>query len=184
MQTKKTSRSQPTRHRTRKAPALAVAPGFDPTIAKAIAAELARGRPIAAICGEPGMPSRWTMLEWLDERSEFRRQFDRAREAFADHLADEILTIADDSSGDWATKTARDGSAAAAVNHDHISRAKLRGDARKWLLARMLPRKYAERVQHGNDPDNPLTTPVDERELAKAIVAALARGVKDDGEGG
>jgi hypothetical protein len=48
----------------------------------------------------------------------------------------------------------------------------------------MSPKKYGERLQHTNDPDNPVTGPIDERELAKAIVAALGRAVVDEGDDG
>src|SRR4051794_16693229 len=75
----------------------------------------------------------------------------RARAAQADHFADEIIAIADDTSGDWIE---RDGELM--VNHEHIQRSRLRVDARKWLMARMAPKKYGDKVVLAGDAENPM----------------------------
>lgn len=66
----------------------------------------------------------------------------RAREAQADTLAEEILQIADDGSNDTYT----DDEGRTHVDYDHISRSKLRVDARKWLASKMAPKKYGDRI--------------------------------------
>ncbi len=165
--------------------------GYRAEVADAICCALAEGASLIAICRTAGMPSPGTVRGWASADVEgFAARYARAREAQAEHLADEILEIADDRSHDWVPRksTRREadegGEAALTVNREHITRSRLRVDARKWLLAKMYPGKYGERVQYGNDPDNPLSAPVNERELAKSIVAALARATEADGEGG
>jgi hypothetical protein len=48
----------------------------------------------------PDMPSRTTVLRWLEDNNSFREQYVRAREACMDWYAEEILKIAFDDSGD------------------------------------------------------------------------------------
>lgn len=68
----------------------------------------------------------------------------RAREDQADTLADEIVEIADDGTND--TYLNSDG--IALTNQDVIARSKLRVDARKWIAAKLKPRKYGDRQVH------------------------------------
>src|SRR3954451_6383604 len=74
-----------------------------------------------------------------------------AREAQADRFANEIIEIADDTSGDWVE---RDGVVVA--DHEHIQRSKLRVDTRKWLMARMVPKKYGDKIVLAGDGETPL----------------------------
>jgi hypothetical protein len=57
-------------------------------------------------------------------------------------MATEILDIADDGSND--TYETDDGEK---VNQDHINRSRLRVDTRKWLMSKLAPKKYGEKVQ-------------------------------------
>jgi hypothetical protein len=82
-----------------------------------------------------------TVFRWLadEERQTFREQYARAREEQAECLADEIVGIAD---GD---------------NEDaDPQRDKLRVDARKWVAAKLKPKKYGDKQLLGSDPENPL----------------------------
>jgi hypothetical protein len=58
----------------------------------------------------------------------------------AEGFFEEIVEIADDGRRDY--QETEEG--ASLVDHDHIQRAKLRVDARKWVAARMAPKKYAD----------------------------------------
>lgn len=50
---------------------------------------------LRSICREPGMPSSSTVLRWVKQRPDFRRQYDLARELGVHTVADEVLEIAD-----------------------------------------------------------------------------------------
>ncbi len=65
----------------------------------------------------------------------------RAREDQADTLADEIVAIADDGSNDTYEK---DG--VVLTNQDVVARSRLRVDARKWVAAKLKPKKYGDKV--------------------------------------
>jgi hypothetical protein len=58
-------------------------------------------------------------------------QYARAREALAEHWADEILEIADDATNDWMGRHRRHGMIEMVLNRDHVEPSKQRIDARK-----------------------------------------------------
>jgi hypothetical protein len=94
------------------------------------------------------MPSTATVCRWLADGGAFREQYARAREVMADALFEEILEIADDGSNDYMTRV-QDGREVEVVNHDHIQRSKLRFEARRWMLAKLNPKKYGEKLELG-----------------------------------
>jgi len=72
-------------------------------------------------------------------------------------MAAEMLEIADETENDTVLVTNKDGSTYERTDHARVSRAALRVDTRKWLMARMSPRKYGDRVAHEHDRNgNPL----------------------------
>jgi hypothetical protein len=82
---------------------------------------------------------------------EFRDQYARAREVQADTLFDECLEIADDASGDVIEQAGEDGAVISVANHTRVARDRLRVDARKWMVAKLAPKKYGDRPQIEHD---------------------------------
>lgn len=124
---------------------------------EAICGRLVNGESLRAICKDGAMPSFSTVMRWLQSQEEFRRAYAIAREMQADLLADEILEIADDGRLDYRERYGQGGEVVGVeVDYEHIQRAKLRVDARKWYAAKLAPRKYGDRLQHANDPENPI----------------------------
>jgi hypothetical protein len=108
---------------------------FTPELGANICARIAIGESLRAIEADDGMPAKTTILRWLSQDEAFRDQYARAREESADVLAQEIVEIADDVSGD--------------ANRD-----RLRVDARKWVAAKLKPKKYGDATLHKHaDPD-------------------------------
>ena len=91
---------------------------------------LAAGQSMAQICRRKDMPAESTVYKWLAEGGAFSERYARAREQQADLYADEIIKIADDCEPEAAA----------------VAKAKARIDARKWLAARLAPKKYGDRV--------------------------------------
>ena len=96
---------------------------------------------LVSICNELGLNAS-TVYRWINEDKEFCNNYTRAREIQADFLADQIIEIADETSND--TIVTENGIETA--NHEHISRSRLRVDARKWKASKLFPKKYADRV--------------------------------------
>lgn len=107
-----------------------------------------------------------TVCKWLVDFPKFTEQYTRAREAQADALVDEILEIADEAERD----IGKDGKA----NHELVQRARLRVDARKWVAAKMRPKKYGERITAEVSGPDGGAIQVDENTVAARISSLLA----------
>jgi hypothetical protein len=102
---------------------------FSQEIADEICAHIASGKSLRSYCMQSGTVDAATVYRWLEKHESFRDMYARARVILYEHWADEIGDIAD------------------LENETDVNRARLRVDARKWLLSKMLPRKYGERLQ-------------------------------------
>lgn len=108
----------------------------------AILDKISVGKSLREICAVKGMPSESLVRKWAVQDEAFGAQYARAREAGMEALADEILQIADSQEGDvLVTEDGRE-----IVNHDAIQRAKLRVDTRKWLMSKIAPKKYGDKL--------------------------------------
>jgi len=87
---------------------------------------ISKGKSLRSYCGQEGKPDQTTVLRWCGDNEEFRKQYAQAREAQADHYADEIVEIAD--------------------SDDAPDKARVRIDARKWVAGKLRPKKYGEKV--------------------------------------
>lgn len=93
-----------------------------------------------------GMPNRNTFYEWIDTDKEKANQYARATQIRADLIFEDILYIADDTSRDTQTVDL-DGVQVKQINHEVINRSRLRVDARKWMLSKMMPKKYGDKLE-------------------------------------
>lgn len=107
-----------------------------------ICERMAKGRSLRSVLKDNGMPCRQSFHNWVDERKERIDQYIRAREDRADTIFEDIFDIADSQEGD--TITLEDGKEV--TNHDAIQRARLRIDSRKWILSKMQPKKYGDKI--------------------------------------
>lgn len=122
----------------------------------AVLEELASGRSLIAVCQGEGRPSFTTFMRWLAEEGEagdsLRDQYARARDAQAEVMAEDILAIADEEctmvKADKHGSRDDDGAGNTEVVFDAtaVQRNRLRVDARKWLLSKMAPKKYGDKV--------------------------------------
>jgi hypothetical protein len=120
---------------------------FSPELATTICVELSSGQSLRSICDEDGMPDKATVFRWLAANETFRDQYARAREAQADSMLEDIFEIADQYDN-----------LKEKLDVEHIQRAKLRIDTRKWAMSKMSPKKYGDKVlqQISGDPEQPL----------------------------
>lgn len=88
------------------------------------------------------VPDLSTVMDWLSDNKDFAEQYARAKEEQCEFMAEEILDISDDSSLDLAfTEEGK-----AFVDKEHINRSRLRVDTRKWILSKLKPKKYGEKI--------------------------------------
>lgn len=129
---------------------------FSDELADHICERISDGKSLREICAAEDMPNRSTVFRWLahGDRTAFRDQYARAREAQADALADEIVSIADQPL--IATTTVDKEVVCDKVlqptsetrTSDAVERSRLMVDARKWVASKLAPKKYGNKLEH------------------------------------
>jgi hypothetical protein len=76
----------------------------------------------------------------------FSNQYAQAKSDAADAMAEEILDICDDGSNDWMTANVGTDQEKVTLNGEHVQRSRLRVDTRKWLMSKLQPKKYGEKL--------------------------------------
>lgn len=155
-------------------------PIYTDELAETICERMAGGESLLQICRDGAMPSYSTVMKWAATMPTFAENYTRAREALLEHHGQELVEIADDASNDWMDRETRDGRMERCLDREHVERSKLRIETRKWVLARLLPKKYGESVLNKNqmldangNPMTPGPTFVIAREEAKKIAEDL-----------
>jgi hypothetical protein len=122
-------------------------------IAERICNEIAEGKSLRSVCEELDIPRR-TVRGWvLDDREGFAAQYARARELQMEAFEDELNEIADDGRNDWMT-IKRGGEYVEVPNNEVLQRSRLRVDTRKWIMSKILPKRYADTIkQEHSGPD-------------------------------
>lgn len=104
--------------------------------AAAILAMMVEGLSIKKICEHEDMPDPRTIYRWLSKYETFRQNYARAQQDRTTVFAEELLEISDqyDKSEE-------------VLNPDLIQRAKLKIDTRKWLMSKLDPKRYGDKVE-------------------------------------
>lgn len=84
--------------------------------------------------------------EWMNGNEDRLQAYTRARERQADFLADEIIEISNDSTGDKKT-IYKDGVLIEIEDKEFASRSKVKIDARKWIASKLKPKKYGDKIE-------------------------------------
>lgn len=124
---------------------------FSQEKADAICARLAEGQSLRKACATEGIAPA-TVLGWVDANPAFSEQYAHARMRGYQLLADEIIDISDDSEGDII-----DTEHGPKVDAERVARSKLRVDSRKWMLAKMLPKVYGEKIEATHEVGESIT---------------------------
>lgn len=120
---------------------------YTPELASTICEQIALGYSMRSVCKAEGMPAMSAVFRWLRDNKEFQEQYARACEERTEAMAEDLLDIADDGTNDY--HETDDGRTI--YNGDAIQRSKLRVDTRKWLMAKMKPKKYGDKVDFTTD---------------------------------
>ena len=129
--------------------------GFSEALAAEICRRLADGELLGDICRPARMPSRDTVRRWQGENGPFRDRYAVARDQQADALADEAIHIARN------------------ADADTVAVCRLQIDTIKWLIAKIAPRRYGEKVA----PDAAVKVSIgDAIEQGRARVLRLRQG--------
>jgi hypothetical protein len=119
-----------------------------------------------AACKGEGVPF-VTFSAWIGSAGELADAYARAREGQIRRLAEEIEELADEP----VPMTDRGSLDAAAVQKQ-----RLQIDTRKWLLSKLAPKSYGDRVEIVGDAAQPIAVSVDLSGLSDAELLRLAKG--------
>ena len=97
-------------------------------------AHLSAGKSARSFCRQPCTPALDTVMHWVKEAPE---QYARARELGWDAIAEEIIEIAD----------------TPCETQVEVSQARNRIDSRRWLLSKIAPKKYGDRLDVSHSAD-------------------------------
>jgi len=108
-------------------------------------------------CQAAGVPQS-TFNRWVDADAKLAEDYAHAREDLIERMANDVLELADsevpetgDGKRDWQA----------------IQKHKLQVDTRKWLLSKLAPKKYGDKLEVSGDAANPLVQRI-ERVVVKA----------------
>jgi hypothetical protein len=108
-------------------------------------------------CQVAGVPQS-TFSRWCDDDVALAESYARARDDLVELMAEQVLQLSDqevpetgDGKKDWAA----------------VQKHKLQVDSRKWLLSKLAPRKYGDKLELSGDNENPLVHRI-ERLIVKA----------------
>lgn len=85
----------------------------------------------------------------IKENPNLNERYARAKEIYADSLFDEIIEIADESNAD--IEITEEGKMY--VNGEAVQRSRVKIDARKWILSKLAPKKYGDKLDLTSDGD-------------------------------
>lgn len=139
---------------------------YSEEIALKICSRIADGESLRTICTDEDMPAKTSVFKWLSDNEFFRTSIARAREAQADHYAEDIIHISDDGTNDWMERRSEAEKGAGVetgwvLNGEHVQRSRLRVDARKWYASKLAPKKYGDKIELAGDPANPIVTRIE-----------------------
>lgn len=120
---------------------------YNQDVATAICARMSEGESLRSICRDPLMPALSTVFLWVSKHSEFSEQYRLAMASRADAMFEDMIEIADDSAEDYVNTDQGE-----KFNSEHVQRSRLRLDTRKWMLSKMMPKKYGDKVAEDDNP--------------------------------
>ena len=101
-----------------------------------ILSEIEQGNSLISILRRKEFPSTATFYQWLEADENKAKRYVRACEIRADVIFEDIIDIADHSDEDHTPFTGA----------NVVQRDRLKIDARKWIVAKLHPKKYSDRV--------------------------------------
>lgn len=131
---------------------------FTHALADRICERLTAGESLRAVCRDESFPDEVTVRRWATEdRHGFSAQYTKAREAGYLAMSDEVLEIADYGTND----TYLDNDGNKRTDYDVVQRSRLRVDTRKWLLSKMLPKVFGDKIEHQHGATDELLSALD-----------------------
>ncbi len=119
-------------------------------LADKICERIAEGYSMRTVCKPDEMPAMSTVFKWFRTKPEFVDQYAKATQERTEAMSEDILDIADDGSNDL--MTIQKGKESYTIENKEVTnRSRLRVDTRKWLMSKMKPKKYGDKIDVTTD---------------------------------
>lgn len=117
-------------------------------LGETICKRIALGESVRKIVKDDDMPSSSMIYRWLldEDKKEFWEQYEKAINARAELMFEELLEIADDGTNDYVEILNDSGGTITTPNKEHVQRSRLRVDTRKWYLSKIMPKKFGDKM--------------------------------------
>jgi hypothetical protein len=99
-----------------------------------------------------------TFYEWVNADALLAERYAQARNSLIEHIAAEAMAIADEPAALLPT---------GAIDSAAVQKQRLQIDTRKWLLSKLAPKKYGDKIEVSGDAENPLAIKTIERVVVK-----------------
>jgi len=106
-----------------------------------ICSRIEMGEALRNVLKGENMPSPATFYLWLDSDEIKLKQYARATELRAEAIFEDMLDIADETSNDTIFSETGE-----KPNSEWINRSRLRVDTRKWIVSKLNPKKYGDKL--------------------------------------
>lgn len=123
-------------------------------IVDTVCKRIIEGEAVRNILKEKDMPDFTTWLNWMKDEGK-SKQYARAMELRAEIMFEEILRIADTPQEGITIKETDRGTEI--TKGDMIQHRRLQIDARKFMLAKMMPKKYGDKLETENHHTGEIT---------------------------
>ncbi len=106
-------------------------------------------------CQAAGVPQS-TFNTWLIDDADLAERYTRAREVLIEKMANDLMEIADTPVGSTES---------GATDSGAVQKQRLQVDTRKWLLSKLAPKKYGDKLELSGDQESPLQVQVIKRTI-------------------
>jgi hypothetical protein len=106
-------------------------------------------------CQAAGVPQS-TFTTWLLDDADLAERYTRAREALIEKMASDLMEIADTPVGSTES---------GATDSGAVQKQRLQVDTRKWLLSKLAPKRYGDKLELSGDQESPLQVQVIKRTI-------------------
>jgi hypothetical protein len=112
---------------------------FTEILAAKICQRIADGESIRAICSDSDMPSTTAIFRWIanGKYDGFRQLYESSMQIRLETLGDGLIELAD---------APIERNAAGAIDSAAVQMRRLQIETRRWILSKLLPRKYGDRM--------------------------------------
>jgi transposase len=123
---------------------------YTPEVAENVLSLMREGLSLRKACQHADV-TKTTFLRWVENVDGLADQYTRARDQMLDVQAEELEEIGDQ--------------AANAVTAVEVAGLRLKADNRKWLLSKLAPKRYGDKIEIAGDPNAPVKIETIRREI-------------------